>query len=117
MSDTDWRTRLSTLGRLASGWLDGSGKPMLPGVLEHTERILKAMECLDIPMPAVFPRPDGRVQLEWRQNTDEVIIGAPNEPIEVWNGTTSTQVLLPWSAGEARAHQTLHCAIIGVPAA
>ena len=64
----DVRTRTEELKLLKRGWLDGKGVAMNPTGLDWLADSFEAYEATGIPLPHLFPTPEGRVLAEWTRN-------------------------------------------------
>jgi hypothetical protein len=61
----DIRTRLDELKLLGPGWLDGKGIPPSHAGLDWLADAFDAYYADDIPLPYLFPTPEGHVLAEW----------------------------------------------------
>jgi len=65
--------RLRELASLSDGWLDGEGIGLAPSNVDHVREILdNVLGGGIVPMPSVYPRPDGGIQAEWTISPWEV---------------------------------------------
>jgi hypothetical protein len=61
----DVPARLESLGLLRDGWLDGTGTRPSTAGLQWLAKLWLEQWPDDMPLPYVYPTPDGGVQLEW----------------------------------------------------
>lgn len=60
------KARVDELGELDNGWLDGEGEPLDPqGLVRISDALQELYEQSGIPIPYIYPTPDGNVQAEW----------------------------------------------------
>lgn len=57
--------RIAELERLEHGWLDGQGDKITISVIDAARQLLLALSRENIPIPYVFPREEGALNLEW----------------------------------------------------
>lgn len=61
----DFSSRLDEFRAIQDGWLDGDGKaPSLHGI-DWLSSSLKRYYSSDLPLPYIYPTPEGGVSLEW----------------------------------------------------
>lgn len=71
----DFEIRIEELSSLEEGWFDGYGSSIEPKLLNRVESLLGNMITKpDLPLPSLFPTPDGGIQAEWRLNHCDVIL-------------------------------------------
>src|SRR5579871_814593 len=97
---TNWQKveeRLYSLLNLKDGWMDGGGMAPSPYTIESAKDVLHhLLEEWSLPLPSVFPTPDGGVQAEWVVNDWSLELKfVPAQPL--------------WMVGSA-SHQTLDMA-------
>ncbi len=68
----DIRGRLDELRRLEDGWLDGDGKAPGSEELEWLAAGFDQHYPDDLPMPYLYPTPEGGVQAEWSLSDNEI---------------------------------------------
>jgi hypothetical protein len=57
-----------------AGWLDDDGAATDPDVLQRTTALLDAIVLQGVPLPRVFPVPDGGMQAEWTLGDREISV-------------------------------------------
>ncbi|MFO0666869.1 MAG: hypothetical protein U0174_23155 [Polyangiaceae bacterium] len=57
--------RLTDLGPLAAGWLDGIGEPIEVSFIEQVRTLLGQLAAAGVPSPLIFPTAEGAIQAEW----------------------------------------------------
>lgn len=57
--------RLDELILLKEGWLDGQGKELPPAATEWLRKSSADYLADDLPLPFIFPTPEGSIQFEW----------------------------------------------------
>ena len=82
LSDSPWSTRLLELAQLKAGWLDGNGCPVSFAALDFARDLLRELteRSSSVPLPGIFPMPDGGVQLEWQDPTKNLVYSAEVSP-------------------------------------
>ena len=68
----DIRSRLDELRRLEDGWLDGDGKAPGSDELEWLAAGFDRHYPDDLPLPHLYPTPEGGVQAEWSLSENEI---------------------------------------------
>jgi hypothetical protein len=62
----DVETRLQELGALEPGWFDGDGESLPSAGIRWLRTLLLAVISQgDVPVPRIFPTPEGGIQVEW----------------------------------------------------
>jgi len=62
----DLKARFDELGALGKGWVDGDGKALdRQGLAKVKGVLLELHEREDVPIPYVYPTPEGRLHAEW----------------------------------------------------
>jgi hypothetical protein len=64
-ADRDLAERLNALSALAGGWDGEDAHPIDPASLRSSVAWVRSLMNAGLPMPEMFPVPDGGVQLEW----------------------------------------------------
>lgn len=64
----DIGARIDELKGLGQGWLDGKGHPLAHDGLDWLESSFETHYPSDLPLPCLFPTPEGRVLAEWPRN-------------------------------------------------
>lgn len=60
------RVRLNELRDIQPGWLDGvEGHPIAPDLARRVDYALNVMEEWALPLPRLYPTPEGGIQAEW----------------------------------------------------
>ena len=65
----NFSSRLNEFRAIQDGWLDGGGKAPSPQGLDWLASSLKDYYAADIPIPHIYPTPEGGVSLEWAIGT------------------------------------------------
>lgn len=68
----DVDTRLEELALLKDGWLDGKGKALDQDSLQRLALAMERWFDADLPLPHLYPTPEGGVQAEWSLGQVEV---------------------------------------------
>jgi hypothetical protein len=68
----DVSVRLKNLSKLKDGWFNGEGKGFAKNSLEQLEGYFYNNYPQDQPLPAIFPTPNGDIQMEWSINDIEI---------------------------------------------
>lgn len=68
----DIETRLEELSQLQDGWLDGKGRALDRASLTRLAQAFDERFGLDLPLPYLYPTPEGGVQAEWTLGSWEV---------------------------------------------
>jgi len=97
----DIETRLEELAQLQDGWLDGKGRAPDRASLVRLAQAFDERFSTDLPLPHLYPTPEGGVQAEWTLGSWEVSleITLPNLASEYQAVHTVT--------GETREHALL----------
>jgi len=61
----DIDSQFAELAQLKDGWLDGEGTAYEPKQLNALATYFNQNLSPDLPLPRIYPMPDGRVQAEW----------------------------------------------------
>lgn len=61
----DVTLRLEELAALKDGWLDGKGQAPAPKKLQQLAALFEANFDADLPLPHLYPTPEGGIQAEW----------------------------------------------------
>ncbi|MEI6604820.1 MAG: hypothetical protein WCP35_05895, partial [Verrucomicrobiota bacterium] len=68
----DVAARCEELAQLKDGWLDGEGKaPTKEGLAAFTQA-WDGASAEALPLPYLYPTPEGGIQMEWRQGDWEI---------------------------------------------
>ncbi|WP_294228927.1 hypothetical protein [uncultured Chryseobacterium sp.] len=70
----DVSLRISNLSKLEDNWYEGGGKALNNAGLGKFENLFNSYFDNKLSLPAIFPRIDGNIQLEWKKQTKNVII-------------------------------------------
>ena len=70
----DVRSRLQELSRLQEGWLNGEGHLLSKEGLFRLGKSFDASFDAGLPLPFLYPTPEGGVQAEWSVNDWEVTV-------------------------------------------
>ncbi|MET3499644.1 hypothetical protein ABIC45_001235 [Mucilaginibacter rubeus] len=68
----DVSVRLKNLSKLKDGWFNGEGKGFTKNSLERLEGYFYSNYPQDQQLPAIFPTPDGNIQMEWTIKDSEI---------------------------------------------
>ncbi len=68
----DIETRLEELLQLQDGWLNGKGKALGKDSLQRLSEAFERWFAADLPLPHLYPTPEGGVQAEWSLGNIEV---------------------------------------------
>lgn len=58
--------RINELATLQNGWLDGEDLTPTPAAFNMLRRILTLLTTVNFQDPALFPAPNGDIELQWR---------------------------------------------------
>jgi len=65
VSSPDFSSRLDEFRAIEDGWLDGGETAPSPHCIDWLSSNLKRYYSSDLPMPYIYPTPEGGVSLEW----------------------------------------------------
>lgn len=72
---TPLQAQIEDLGQLKDGWLDGEGRACTPALLERAGKFLNQLLVdADLPLPRLYPVPDGGISAEWDVANGEVLL-------------------------------------------
>jgi len=66
VSPSDVESQLAELTLLKPGWLDGEGVAYDSAHLRFLAHFFERHFSSELPLPTIFPMPDGRVEAEWQ---------------------------------------------------
>lgn len=66
--------RIASLLKLGNNWLEGQGTAINKDDLINFGNLLNAYFDSDLPLPAIFPKLDGNIQLEWKNNHKNILL-------------------------------------------
>lgn len=66
LDSLDIHAQLEELRLLKQGWFDGEGAPFDPEGMSWLEESVRDHYGRDLPLPHVFPSPDGQILFQWR---------------------------------------------------
>lgn len=96
----DIETRLEELAQLQDGWLDGKGRAMDRASLIRLAQAFDDRFSTDLPLPHLYPTPEGGVQAEWTLGAWEVSLevslqslAADYQAVHTATGETREQAL------------------------
>ena len=69
MTDQFVRERIQHVCAMKAGWLDGGGEDIYVDPV-FVEQVVRAFEAAGMGTPAIFPREDGEVGLEWQDGRE-----------------------------------------------
>ena len=72
LDSLDIETRLQELALLKNGWLDGKGKELDQKALQLLAHTFDEQFSPDLPLPYLYPTPEGGIQAEWTLGNWEV---------------------------------------------
>jgi hypothetical protein len=97
----DIETRLEELAQLQDGWLDGKGRALDRASLIRLAQAFDERFGTDLPLPHLYPTPEGGVQAEWTLGRWEVSLeialpglAADYQTVHTATGETREQALL-----------------------
>ena len=97
----DIETRLEELAQLQDGWLDGKGRALDEASLVSLAQAFDERFSPDLPLPYLYPTPEGGVQAEWTLGPWEVSLevtlpslAADYQAVHTATGETREQALL-----------------------
>ncbi|KAB1647138.1 hypothetical protein F8O06_00720 [Pseudoclavibacter sp. CFCC 14310] len=68
----DLAEQIESLAGLEPGWFDGHGEGISASVVDRVERLAEVISTSNHRNVSIFPRPDGGVQIEWRDAEFEI---------------------------------------------
>jgi hypothetical protein len=72
LDPNDVAARCEELAQLKDGWLDGEGKAPTRERLKAFKHAWDAASTESLPLPYIYPTPEGGIQMEWRQGDWEL---------------------------------------------
>jgi hypothetical protein len=63
------KQRVNELAQLRNGWLDGEGLAPSPAAIQSLHRVLTLLATARLPEPALFPSPEGHIEMQWSTPT------------------------------------------------
>jgi hypothetical protein len=91
--DDQWTEPLTALAALNPGWLEGEGSRIEIPPIEMARDILRELSGDWMPLPALFPMPDGGVQLEWLTQSRHIELAiSPDVEIHAHDYDAATRV-------------------------
>lgn len=70
----DISLRINNLSKLENNWYEGRGKALNKIGLNKFENLFNTYFENKLPLPAIFPKVDGNIQLEWKSEAKNVVI-------------------------------------------
>lgn len=70
----DVSLRINNLSKLEDNWYEGHGKVLNKKGLERFGNLFNSYFENKLPLPAIFPKVDGNIQLEWKNENKNVVI-------------------------------------------
>lgn len=70
----DVSLRINNLLKLEDNWYEGQGKALNKEGLIQFENLFNSFFDNKLPLPAIFPKIDGNIQLEWKKETKNIIV-------------------------------------------
>lgn len=74
LNPLDVQLRISNLLKLKDKWFEGQGKAINKNNLEHFGSLFKEYYKPNLTLPAIFPKIDGNIQLEWKNESKNIIV-------------------------------------------
>lgn len=74
LDSLDVSLRIANLSKLESNWYEGNGKALNKTGLSKFENLFNSYFENKLPLPAIFPKLDGNIQLEWKNETKNIVI-------------------------------------------
>lgn len=62
--------RFAEMEALEEGWLDGEGHAISPSALSSAKERIEFAISKEIPIPYIYPTPEGHLSIEWESNND-----------------------------------------------
>lgn len=70
----DVSLRINNLSKLEDNWYEGHGKALNKNGLNSFENLFNSYFENKLPLPAIFPKVDGNIQLEWKNEIKNIVI-------------------------------------------
>ncbi|MDM1409027.1 hypothetical protein [Myroides sp. DF42-4-2] len=70
----DVSLRINNLSKLEDNWYEGHGKALNKNGLNRFENLFNSYFENKLPLPAIFPKVDGNIQMEWKNENKNVVI-------------------------------------------
>ena len=70
----DVSLRINNLSRLENNWYEGQGKALNKEHLTKFENLFNSYFDNKLSLPAIFPKIDGNIQLEWKKDTKNIVV-------------------------------------------
>ncbi len=70
----DISLRIHNLSKLENNWFEGQGKALNREHLTKFENLFNSYFNNKLPLPVIFPKIDGNIQLEWKKDTKNVVL-------------------------------------------
>lgn len=70
----DISLRINNLSKLEDNWYEGHGKSLNKVGLNKFENLFTSYFDNKLPLPAIFPKIDGNIQLEWKNEAKNIVI-------------------------------------------
>lgn len=78
----DISLRIYQLRKLDNNWYEGRGKAMNQEGLTNFEHLFNLFYNKKLPLPAIFPKTDGNIQLEWQNQNKNAVLELNLESLE-----------------------------------
>jgi hypothetical protein len=70
----DVSLRISNLLKLEDNWYEGHGKSLNKEHLTNFDNLFNSYFDNKLPLPAIFPKIDGNIQLEWKKDSKNIVL-------------------------------------------
>lgn len=74
LDSLDVSLRIDNLSKLENNWYEGQGKALNKEHLTKFENLFNSYFDNKLSLPAIFPKIDGNIQLEWKKDTKNVVV-------------------------------------------
>ena len=74
LDSLDVSLRINNLLKLENNWYEGQGKALNKEHLTKFENLFNSYFDNKLSLPAIFPKIDGNIQLEWKKDTKNIIV-------------------------------------------
>ena len=74
LDSLDVSLRINTLSKLEDNWYEGRGKALNKENLTKFDNLFNSYFDNKLPLPAIFPKVDGNIQLEWTKGAGNVVL-------------------------------------------
>lgn len=74
LDSLDVSLRINNLSKLEDNWYEGRGKALSKEHLTNFDNLFNSYFDNKLPLPAIFPKVDGNIQLEWSKGAGHVVL-------------------------------------------